>query len=78
MTTDIMTTEAAQRRPSYEAYNHAIDLQDGQYPPWGPVYLLSETELEILRYWLKDMMATGKIWKSKSPTAAPIFFVPND
>jgi hypothetical protein len=41
------------------------------------VYALLETELELLRNWLKDMMATGKIWKSKSPAAAQILFVPN-
>jgi hypothetical protein len=74
--TDIMTTEAAQRLPSHKPYDHAIDLQDGQHPPWGPVYPLSETELEVLRNWLKDMMATGKIRKSKSPAAALILFVP--
>jgi hypothetical protein len=74
--TDIMTTEAAQRLPSHKPYDHAIDVQDGQHPPWGPVYPLSETELEVLRNWLKDMMATGKIRKSKSLAAAPILFVP--
>jgi hypothetical protein len=40
------------------------------------VYPVSETELEVLRNWLKDMMATGKLRKSKSPAAAPILFVP--
>jgi hypothetical protein len=46
--TDIITTEAAQCLPSHKPYDHAIDLQDGQHPPWGPVYPLSETELEVL------------------------------
>jgi hypothetical protein len=72
---DIMTTEAAQRLPNHPPYNYAIDLQDNQHPPWGPVYPLSETELEVLRNWLKGMIATGKIRKSKSPAAAPILFV---
>jgi hypothetical protein len=75
--TDIMITEAEQRLPSHKPYNHTIDLQDGQHLPWGPVYPLSETELEVLRHWLKNMMATRKIPKSKSPGAAPILFVPN-
>jgi hypothetical protein len=71
-----MTTGTAQRLPSHKPYNEAIDLYDGQRPPWEPVYPLSETELDVLRNWLKEMIATGKIRKSKSPAAAPILFVP--
>jgi hypothetical protein len=71
-----MTTEAAQRLPSHKPYDHAIDLQDGQHPPWGLVSPLTETELEVLSNWIKEMLATGKVLKPKSPGAAPILFGP--
>jgi hypothetical protein len=57
---DIMTTEATQHLPSHEPYNHWIDLQNSQHPPWGPVYLLSEADLQVLRNWLKEMIATKR------------------
>ena len=45
----IMTTEAASNLPDHGAYDHAIHLQDGETPPWGPIYALNEVELEELR-----------------------------
>jgi hypothetical protein len=73
---NIMTKEAADKLPEHKPYDHAIDLKEGETPPWGPVYALNEVELEILREWLKEMLWTGKIRTSKSPAAAPILFVP--
>jgi hypothetical protein len=46
---NIMTKEAADRLPEYKLYNYAIDLKEGETPPWGPVYALHEVELETLR-----------------------------
>jgi hypothetical protein len=71
-----MTKEAADKLPEYKPYDHAIDLKEGETPPWGPVYALNEVELETLREWLKEMLWMGKIRPSKSPAAAPILFVP--
>jgi hypothetical protein len=73
---NIMTKEAADRLLEHKPYDHAIDLKEGETPPWGPVYALNEVELQILREWLKEMLRTGKIKPSKSPAAAPILFVP--
>jgi hypothetical protein len=61
---------------SHDTYDHAIDLKDGEQPPWGPMYPLNETELQALWEYLKEMLELGKICLSKSPTAAPIIFVP--
>jgi len=44
--------------------------------PWGPIYPLSETELQTLREWLKEREKTGKIRRSTSPVGSPILFVP--
>jgi hypothetical protein len=73
---NIMTEEAADRLPEHKPYDHAIDLKEGETPPWGPVYTLNEVELETLRQWLKEMLWMGKIRPSKSPAVAPILFIP--
>jgi hypothetical protein len=73
---DIMSKEAADRLPEHAPYDHAIDIKEGETPPWGPIYALNAHELETLREWLKEMLQTGKIRRSKSSAAAPIFFVP--
>jgi hypothetical protein len=57
---NIITKEAADRLPEYKPYDHAIDLKEGETPPWGPVYTLNEVKLQTLREWLKDMLWTGK------------------
>ena len=48
----------------------------GLQPPWWPIYALSETELEVLRTYLDDMLHRGKIHPSKSSAGAPILLVP--
>jgi hypothetical protein len=53
-----------------------MDLKDGEQLPWGPMYPLNETELQALRDYVKETLELGKIRPSKSPTAAPIIFVP--
>jgi hypothetical protein len=45
-------------------------------PPFGPIYPLSEKELEVLREYPRKELAAGKVWRSKSPAGAPIIFVP--
>jgi len=62
--------------PLYSSFDHAIDLKEGAQPPWGPIYVLSEVELEALKEYLEGMLRTGKIRPSKSPAGAPILFVP--
>ena len=54
---------------------HPIDVVEGKKPPWGPIYALSEKELEVLRSYLDDMLHSGKIRPSKSSAGAPILFV---
>jgi hypothetical protein len=72
----IMTQEAADKLPEHASYDHAIDIKEGEKPPWGPVYPLNEKELATLREYLVTMIKTGKIRRSKSPAGAPILFVP--
>src|SRR5437016_6230411 len=51
-------------------------MVDGKEPPCGPIYTLSEKELEVLREYLDDMLKSGKIRPSKSPAGATILFAP--
>jgi len=72
----IMGKEAADALPEHRSYDCRIDLQEGSTAPWGPIYPLSETELQTLREWLKEMERTGKIKRSTSSAGSPILFVP--
>jgi len=72
----IMGKDAADTLLEHRSYNHSIDLKPGENPPWGPIYPLSETELQALGEWLKEMQRTGKIRRSTSSTGSPILFIP--
>jgi len=72
----IMSQEAADALPEHRPYDCKIDLKEGATAPWGPIYPLSEVELQTLREWLKEMEKNGKIRRSTSPTGSPILFIP--
>jgi transposase InsO family protein len=74
----VFNPETAKELPRHRPWDHAIDLVEGADPKklWGPIYALSERELQVLREYLDEMLATGKIRPSKSPAGAPILFVP--
>jgi len=62
--------------PPHQSFDHAIDIQAGKEPSWGPIYTPSEEELSVLEEYIKEMLDQGKIHPSKSPAGAPILFVP--
>jgi hypothetical protein len=72
----VFNGQYADELPPHRSFDHAIDMVDGKEPPWGPIYALSQKELEVLREYLEDMLKSGKIRPSKSPAGAPILFVP--
>ena len=57
---DIMGKEASDALPKHSSCDHEILLKEGEKPLWGPIYPLSEVELETLREYLKEMMRTGE------------------
>jgi hypothetical protein len=57
-------------------YDHGINLLLGTTAPFGPIYPLSEKELEALRDYLKPNLESGKVRRSNSSAGAPIIFVP--
>ena len=60
--------------PNREGIDLAIEIQEGREPPYGPLYPLSQAELEALREYLQDSLGKGIIRPSKSPVGAPILF----
>ena len=60
----------------HQSFDHAIDVAKGNEPPWGPIYALSEKELEVFRTYLADMFTSGKIRPCKSSAGASTLFVP--
>jgi transposase InsO family protein len=73
---DVFSTENSGLLPSHKTTDHAIDLQPGKEPPYGPIYPLSQTELQELREYIEENLQKGRIRLSKSPAGAPILFVP--
>jgi hypothetical protein len=65
----------ANNLPPHCPYDHRIPLKEGFTPPFGPIYSLSQTELEALKKWLEENLSKGFIWASSSPTGAPILFM---
>ena len=61
--------------PKHRPWDHRIELLPGKEPPWGPLYALSEKELQEQRKWLDQMLSKGWIRKSKSPAASLAMFV---
>jgi hypothetical protein len=68
----VFSEEEINRLPDHTEYDHKIQLVDGAQPPFGPIYPLSEKELQALREYLRKELAAGKIRESKSPAGAPI------
>ena len=46
---DVFDKVKAGTLPHHRLYDCPINLQPGAEPPWGPIYNLSPTELEVLR-----------------------------
>jgi len=68
--------EASEKMPPRQMFDHVIVLKEGSEPPWGPVYPMSQYQLNTLKTHLDKMLAQGKITHSQSPAVAPILFVP--
>ena len=71
----VFSTEHAAELPENTGMNeHAIKLEEGKEPPFGPIYSLGPVELETLKTYIKTNLANGFIRPSKSPAGAPILF----
>jgi len=61
--------------PEHRQWDHAIELVLGSEPKSSKVYPLSPVEQKKLDSFLEENLHTGRIRSSKSPMAAPVFFI---
>jgi len=61
--------------PEHRKWDHAIELIPGAEPKSSKVYPLSLLEQTELDAFLEENLHTGRIRPSKSPIAAPVFFI---
>ena len=66
------TTTAA--LPKHQPWDHGIKLQPGKKPGFGPIYSLSEKELQVLCGYLDENLKKGFIRELQSPAGYPILF----
>jgi len=72
---EVFDKEKAQHLPPHRgSLDHAIDLEEGTKPTFGPIYNLSETELTVLKKYIDENLARGFIRPSTSPFGAPVLF----
>lgn len=72
---DVFSKAKASQLPLHCDLDHAIDLEHGEKPPYGPIYNLSKTELAMLRKYIDKNLRTGFICPSTLLAGAPILFV---
>jgi len=61
--------------PEHRQWDHTIELVPGSEPKSLKVYPLSLVEQKKLDSFLEENLCTGRIRPSKSPIAAPVFFI---
>jgi len=61
--------------PAHRQWDHAIELIPGSEPKSSKVYPLSPVEQKELDSFLEENLCTRRIRSSKSPMAAPVFFI---
>jgi hypothetical protein len=66
----------AETFPPHRPYDHAIKLQKGFTPRFGPIYSLSHEELGVLKEWIEKKLFKGLIRSSSSPCRALVLFAP--
>ena len=72
---DVLSPDLATELPKHTEINtHAIDLEEGEQPPYRPIYSLRLVELETLKTYIETNLANGFIRPSKSLAGAPMLF----
>ncbi len=72
---DVFSPKLAAKLSEHTGINvHVIELVDDWQPLYGPIYSLRLVELETLKAYIKNNLASGFIRPFKSPAGAPILF----
>ena len=62
--------------PAHQPWDHSIPIEPGKDVPFGPIYQMSEKELQVLREYIDTNLKKGFIRESQSPAGSPVLFVP--
>ena len=73
---DVFSEKTYEVLPPHRPYDHTIDLKPSFVPKIAKVYPLNPKEKEACQAFIEEHLKTGCILPSKSPQAAPFFFVP--
>jgi len=72
---DVFSEEAYDQLPGQKQWDHAVELIPGAVTKGCKVYPLSPAEQKAMDEFLVENLETGRICPSKSPMAAPCFFI---
>ena len=72
---DVFAKESFDRLPPRRPWDHAIELKADVELSGTKIYPLSPVEQDEMDAFLTEHLQTGRIRPSKSPVAAPVFFV---
>jgi len=71
----IFAKESFDELPPKRTWDHTIELKPGSQPHAGKIYNLMLDEQKQLEIFLDENLKSGRIRPSKSPMAAPFFFI---
>ena len=71
---DVFSEQEAYNLPPHREFDLKIETADGEVPPIGHVYSLSQSELAALREFIDKNLKSGFIYPSRSSHGAPIPF----
>ena len=72
---DVFSKTSFDELPPRKPWDHAIELKPGSEPKFCKIYPMNLDEQAQLDDFLAENLATGRIRPSKSPMAAPVFFI---
>ena len=72
---DVFPKDLPAGLPPKRTYDHRIEIEPGQSPPFRPIYKQSYAELEEMKRQLTELIEKGFIRPSRSPYGAPVLFV---
>jgi len=72
--TEVSSKKKAEELPPHRGQlDHHIPLEKDAKPVFGPIYNLSETELQVLKDYIKNNLRKGFIHRSTSPFGSPVY-----
>ena len=72
---EVFSQANAKVLPPHRDHDHAIPIVPDKTPPFGPLYPLSQNELQVLKQYTEENLASGFIRRSSSAASSPIIFV---